>query len=1250
MSDYTIEQLINIQQVEQLLEAHVRISGIACGLMDNDQNIIIGAGLQQLCTQFLWENSQSFARCWRNDPEIKQALDSFGGDLFECRCKNGMINIAMPIVIEGNRLAIFFSGQFFYDDQPPDLDWFQQQAEELGFDLEPYLAAVRQVPLFSHAHVDTTMRFLHQLVQLLAETGHTNLQRQRELEERKQAAQQIKLLNYALDQVREGIFLKDLHKGQFLYVNQEACRSLEYSGDELLSMSALDINPSINPEMFEALGAELLKKGGLTFETTHQTKSGRVFPVEVATTIFTYGGTHYSFALVRDITERKRAESELSVREQQFRSLAEHIPDNVARWDAEGRFLYSNPVHQRTMGKPLEVLIGKTHDEIFPDGRYASSTATIVGVVTTGKPLLAMRQVIPGENGTTQIHDISFVPEFSEDGRVVSVLGLGRDMTDIYLLQETLDKRECEFRTLAENLPDNIVRYDSKCRAMYMNPEMERTLGRPATSIIGLTPIEDIGEEVREYQNCIELVLATGNAAEIDLFMPDHGEGVRHHNIRFVAERSADGSVSGVLAIGRDITERKRSEEALREREQQFRTLAENAPDNIARYDTDCRMVYVNPHLALTLGSPAADLLGKTPLGKSVAGEHNEYQDKIRQVLTTGEKAEIDVVLSDSGEGKRYHNVRFVAERGTDGNVSGVLAIGRDITERKRAEQERLANLYFLSCMERVNRAIQQSSNLEQMMSDVLDVVLSIFGSDRAYLLYPCDPDAKSWQIPMERTTAEYPGFKDLKLDASSNGWIAKKLRLLRYSIGPIRLGVGTPFSLSGEVVDRLGIKNIMAMALYPKLEQPWEFGIHQCSHQRNWSPAEKRLFQEIGRRLSDGITSLLIQRNLQASEARYRMVFENSPVSLWEEDFSGIKALFDQLKTEGVVDIETCFDQQPDLISYCAEQVKIVDINQAALTLHDAQDKQELLAGLIKTFTPESLATFRSELVALWQGKTQIQLDSVVKTLSGELRQVTVYAAICPGYESTLAKCLVSLVDVTEQKQAEQKLREKQQRLHDMALELTIAEGRERRRIAVDLHDTLGQDLTLSRMKLGGLAKTNLSSEQNKLLHEIKGLTEGAINRVRSLTKLLCPPVLDSAGLEAALKWLARQIETDYKLQISFNDDLQEKTVVRELQLELYSSVRELLINVAKHAGTETVCLSLSREADLLVISVEDDGVGFDVDAIQQNQGADGFGLFTIKRRILNMGGSFKIVSEPGNGAEVIIKVPLTSDQKREG
>ncbi|MGE5758631.1 MAG: PAS domain S-box protein, partial [Sideroxydans sp.] len=130
----------------------------------------------------------------------------------------------------------------------------------------------------------------------------------------------------------------------------------------------------------------------------------------------------------------------------------------------------------------------------------------------------------------------------------------------------------------------------------------------------------------------------------------------------------------------------------------------------------------------------------------------------------------------------------------------------------------------------------------------------------------------------------------------------------------------------------------------------------------------------------------------LRESEQRYRLVFENSPVSIWEEDFSGVKMLFDDLKKQGVSDIEAHFARHPETVRQCADLARIVDVNRAALTLHGAANRDELLAGLVNTFTPESFDTFRQELVCLWKGQTEMTGDAVVKTLAGAPRNVTVY------------------------------------------------------------------------------------------------------------------------------------------------------------------------------------------------------------------------------------------------------------------
>src|SRR6266705_1445315 len=205
--------------------------------------------------------------------------------------------------------------------------------------------------------------------------------------------------------------------------------------------------------------------------------------------------------------------------------------------------------------------------------------------------------------------------------------------------------------------------------------------------------------------------------------------------------------------------------------------------------------------------------------------------------------------------------------------------------ERKRADEDRQAHLWFLESMDQVNRAIQGTNDLEQMMSDVLDAVLSIFNCDRAWLVYPCDPEAASWKVPMEHVRPEFPGAFVLGRDLPVDPDIAKVFQTVRASSSPVRFGPGSEHPLPEETAKHFGIQSVIALAVYPKADKPYMFGLHQCSYPRVWTAQEERLFQEIGRRLEDALTSLLMFRNLGESERKMEEAQRLTHVGYWERD-----------------------------------------------------------------------------------------------------------------------------------------------------------------------------------------------------------------------------------------------------------------------------------------------------------------------------------------------------------------------------
>lgn len=232
------------------------------------------------------------------------------------------------------------------------------------------------------------------------------------------------------------------------------------------------------------------------------------------------------------------------------------------------------------------------------------------------------------------------------------------------------------------------------------------------------------------------------------------------------------------------------------------------------------------------------------------------------------------------------------------------------------------------------------------------------------------------------------------------------------------------------------------------------------------------------------------------------------------------------------------------------------------------------------------------------------------------------------------------------QRKKAEEQVSAYQADLRSLASQLTLAEERERRRLAVHLHDQIGQNLALSHIKLEELRTSLKEAGLSELAGEVDhlaGLLKQAIEETQSLTFKISPPVLYDLGLEAALEWLTDRFSHQHGVLVYFESDRQPKPLAEDLKVLLFQAVQELLVNVVKHAEAHSLKVSMWRQGDYLRIGVEDDGVGFNPSVTGCRHGKDGgFGLFSIRERLRPLGGRLQVKSEPEGGTEVILSVPL--------
>lgn len=177
-------------------------------------------------------------------------------------------------------------------------------------------------------------------------------------------------------------------------------------------------------------------------------------------------------------------------------------------------------------------------------------------------------------------------------------------------------------------------------------------------------------------------------------------------------------------------------------------------------------------------------------------------------------------------------------------------------------------------------------------------------------------------------------------------------------------------------------------------------------------------------RALSHAVQAALYRRDLERRlaerEASYRGLFEEAPFSVWEEDFSAVKAYLDDLRAAGVDDVERYFHDNPDVVQHCASLVKIVNVNQATATLFGAADKAALLHGLDSFFVEQSLASFADELIAFLHRQRRFESEIVGRKLNGELIDTLFQATLVSGYEETWGKVFIMATDITARKRAE--------------------------------------------------------------------------------------------------------------------------------------------------------------------------------------------------------------------------------------
>jgi two-component system, cell cycle sensor histidine kinase and response regulator CckA len=338
MAVYRLPDLIDINSIQKMVDAHYRATGMPVGIVDAIENAVLaGSGWQDICARFHRANPVSYLRCLESESIINERMVE--GEACQCECKNGMIDIGMPIIVSGQHLATMFLGQFFYEDELPDRVFFVKQALELGFDQQDYLEALDAVPRFSREKVKYILEYNMALVSFISDLAMQSLQK-KSVENRIHESEHFS--QTLMDAILTPIFSKDTD-GRYKSCNAAFEKYLGLSKNQIIGKSVYDLAPAELADKYNEMDVALLHQGGeQVYESSVRYADGTVHDVIFNKTTFNNadGSLGGIVGVLIDISERKKAEEALRHSQNTLQKAQETAHLGIWEWDVRKNELY----------------------------------------------------------------------------------------------------------------------------------------------------------------------------------------------------------------------------------------------------------------------------------------------------------------------------------------------------------------------------------------------------------------------------------------------------------------------------------------------------------------------------------------------------------------------------------------------------------------------------------------------------------------------------------------------------------------------------------------------------------------------------------------------------------------------------------------------------------------------------------------------------------------------------------------------
>jgi PAS domain S-box-containing protein len=768
--------------------------------------------------------------------------------------------------------------------------------------------------------------------------------------------------------------------GRVLDVNEAYCRQTGFARAELVGHTTRELKLWSDPSQQMKIASQL--RAGVhvsNVETEFQNKSGEMRTLLISFDPVELRGVTCIISSAVDITERKQAEESLRQSNEVAQAILNASDETVFLMETDGTVIAANEIAAARLGKQVTDLVGTNIYNLLPPEVAQTRKQRVESVIRELKPA-----VFEDERYGVWLENRIY-PILDEDGQIRRTAIFGRDITERKHAEEALKESEAKFQSLFRNLPMQGVIY----RLIYnaqgeiedweisdINPLGAASIGSNVDDALGKRALDLFGAEVMGPYLQTSRQITSGKPLLFETHFDKNGRDY----------------LSSVFLVGRehyvnisvDITERKRAEQALSFNEAKWRSLFESCPVGIVLGNDQGELLDISPAYLAQLGYTHDEMAKKRYEDITPPKWYAQEAQNIAQLKATGLP-----VYFEKEHIRKDGTVFPVALTGwvirdESGAPSTLGVFVQDISDRKQAEEAlhetesryRLlveTSIEGIWSMDREHR----TSYVNQSMADMLGYEpAEMLGKKVEEFFFPEDMDAHQTHMEKRHSGQDEVYERRFRRRDDSQLWALVSARVQKDSQGKFN----GSFAMFTDITER----------------KQAEISLHQ-------------------------------------SELRYRSLFDDSPIAIWEEDFSQVGLEFERLRIAGVSDFRAYWQAHPAEFGVLPGLVRINGINKASVVILKAESRDQVIKHLPDYFTEESLQVFEEEMIALAEGHTLFRSEIPLVNIKGEHVIFDLTLTVQPGYENTLERVLVSFQDITETKRAEDALRASEERFATM-------------------------------------------------------------------------------------------------------------------------------------------------------------------------------------------------------------------------